>query len=139
MATVKNKGIVRRYFEECLNQGNMETIEELIAPTYVSHYPAGYDLGGGPDDVKQIVSSVRRGFPNVHFTIEDFISQGEKVVARWTFHGTHDGNFMGVASTGKEVVVAGVAVYRIADEKIEEVWLSWDVFGLLKQLEVLSP
>ena len=60
------------------------------------------------------------------------------MVARWTFHGTHDGNFMGVAPTGKEVVVAGVAMYRIADEKIEEVWLSWDVFGLFKQLGVLA-
>ena len=95
MSLAKNKGIIRRYFEECLNQGNMETIDELISPTYISHYPAGYELGGGPDDVKQIVSSVRRGFPNVHFTIEDFISQGEKVVgtldlpwdARRKFHG----------------------------------------------------
>ena len=138
MSIAKNKAIVRRYFEDCLNQGKMETIDELISPTYVSHYPAGYDLGGGPDDVKQIVSSVRRGFPNVHFTIEDFVSQGEKVAARWTFHGTHNGNFMGVAPTGREVVVAGVAVYRLADEKIEEVWLSWDVFGLFKQLGVLD-
>ena len=138
MSIAKNKAIVRRYFEECLNQGKMETIDEVISPTYVSHYPAGYDLGGGPDDVKQIVTSMRRGFPNVHFTIEDFVSQGEKVVARWTFHGTHDGNFMGITPTGKEVAVAGVAVYRIENEKIEEVWLSWDVFGLLKQLEVIS-
>ena len=138
MSIAKNKTIVRRYFEECLNQGKMETIDEVISPTYVSHYPAGYDLGGGPDDVKQIVSSMRRGFPNVHFAIEDFVSQGEKVVARWTFHGTHDGNFMGITATGKEASVAGIAVYRIADEKIEEVWLSWDVFGLLKQLGVLA-
>ncbi len=138
MSLTKNESLVRRYFEDCLNQGKMETIDTLISPTYISHYPAGYDLGGGPEDVKQIVSSVRRGFPNVHFTIEDFVSQGEKVVARWTFRGTHSGNFMGVAPTGRAVMVAGVAVYRIADEKIAEVWLSWDVFGLFRQLGVLA-
>lgn len=137
MSIAKNKAIVRRYFDECLNQGKMEVIDRLISLTYVSHYPAGYDLGGGPEDVKQIVTSVRRGFPDVRFTVEDFISQGQKVVARWTFAGTHDGNFMGVAATGREVAVAGIAVYRIENEKIEEVWLSWDVFGLLKQLGVL--
>lgn len=137
MSITKNKILVRRYFEECLNQGKLETIDELISPTYVSHYPAGYDLGGGPEDVKQIVASVRRGFSDLHFTLEDFVAQGEKVVARWTFRGTHDGDFMGIAPTGKQAQVAGVAVYRIADGKIEEVWLSWDVFGLLKQLDAL--
>ena len=137
MSITRNKILVRRYFEECLNQGKLETIDELISPTYVSHYPAGYDLGGGPADVKQIVASVRRGFSDLHFTIEDFVAQGEKVVARWTFRGTHDGNFMGIAPTGKQAQVAGVAVYRIADGKIEEVWLSWDVYGLLKQLDAL--
>lgn len=137
MSITRNKAIVRRYFDECLNQGRMDTIDRLISPTYVSHYPAGYDLGGGPEDVKQIVTSVRRGFPDVRFTIEDFVCQGQRVVARWTFAGTHAGNFMGVAATGKKVAVAGVAVYRIEDEKIQEVWLSWDVFGLFRQLGVL--
>ena len=53
--TTKNKAIFRRYFEEVLNTGNLSLVEELIAPNYVSHYPAGYELGGGPDDVKRII------------------------------------------------------------------------------------
>ena len=82
MSITRNKALVRRYFEECLNQGKLETIDELISSTYISHYPAGYDLGGGPADVKRIVASVRRGFSDLHFTVEDFVAQGEKVVGR---------------------------------------------------------
>ena len=82
MSIARNKILVRRYFEECLNQAKLVTIDELISRTYVSHYPAGYDPGGGPADVKQIVASIRKGFSDLHFTVEDFVAQGEKVVGR---------------------------------------------------------
>jgi predicted ester cyclase len=90
MSTEQNKAIVRRYFTEVLTAGNLELIDTLIAPDYVSHYPAGYELGGGPEDVRQIVSSVRRAFPDVHFTVDDLIAEGEKVVCRWTFQGVQE-------------------------------------------------
>jgi steroid delta-isomerase-like uncharacterized protein len=129
-----NKTIFRRYFEEVLNAGNLDLIDELIAPNYVSHYPTGYDFGGGPDDVKQIVTTVRSGFPNVHFTVEDVLAEGNRVVGRWTFRGTHQGNFMGIPSTGKNVSVMGIAIYRIVDAKIAEAWVAWDALGLMQQI-----
>ncbi len=134
----QTEAVVRRYFTETLNKGNLDVIDELISRSYVSHYPAGRDLGGGPEDVKQLVASVRRGFPDVVFSLDDIFSDGEKVTARWTFRGVHQGDFMGVSPTGKRVEVFGIAVYRVADGQIQETWVSWDALGLMKQLDVLS-
>ena len=138
MATA-NKKVVRRYFEEVLNAGNLKKIRELIAPDYVSHYPAGYELGGGPEDVEQIVTSVREAFPDVHFTVDDLIAEGEKVVCRWTFQGVQEGNFMGIPPTGREATVMGIAVYRVVDSQIAEAWVAWDVLGLMRQLGQAAP
>lgn len=134
--TTANKKIVRRYFEEVLNTGDLEKIKKLIAPNYVSHYPAGYELGGGPEDVIQIVTSVRRAFPDVHFTVEDLIAEGEKVVCRWTFEGVQEGDFMGIPATGRKATVMGIAVYRVVNGQIAEAWFTWDALGLMRQLKV---
>ncbi len=129
-----NKTIFRQYFEEVLNAGNLDLIDDLIAPNYVSHYPTGYDFGGGPDDVRQIVTTVRSGFPNVHFTVEDVLAEGDRVVGRWTFRGTHQGDFMGIPATDKSVSVMGIAIYRIVEGKIAEAWVAWDALGLMQQI-----
>jgi steroid delta-isomerase-like uncharacterized protein len=134
--TAANKTIVRRYFEEVLTAGNLALIEELISPNYVSHYPAGYELGGGPEDVRQIVTSVRRAFPDVHFTVDDLIAEGEKVVCRWTFQGMQEGDFMGIPATGRKATVMGIAVYRVVSGQIAEAWFTWDALGLMRQLGV---
>ena len=133
---ITNKAIVRRYFDEVLSAGNLQVIEELISPHYASHYPAGYELGGGPEDVRQIVVGVRRAFPDVHFTVEDLIAEGEKVVCRWTFQGTQEGNFMGIPASGRKAAVMGIAVYRVVNAQIVEAWFTWDALGLMRQLGV---
>jgi steroid delta-isomerase-like uncharacterized protein len=132
--TAANKKIVRRYFEEVLSTGDFALIEELIAQNYVGHYPAGYELGGGPEDVKQIVTSVRNAFPDVRFTVEDLIAEGEKVVCRWTFQGVQEGDFMGIPASGRKATVMGIAVYRVVHEQIAEAWFTWDALGLMRQL-----
>ena len=133
--TTQNKAIVRRYFTEVLTAGNLELIDTLIAQDYVSHYPAGYELGGGPEDVRQIVSSVRRAFPDVHFTVEDLIAEGEKIVCRWTFQGVQEEDFMGIPASGRKATVMGIAIYRVINERIAEAWFTWDALGLMRQLE----
>lgn len=133
--TTPNRAIVRRYFTEVLTAGNLELIDTLIAPDYASHYPAGYELGGGPEDVRQIVSSVRRAFPDVHFTVDDLIAEGEKVVCRWTFQGVQEGDFMGIPASGRKATVMGIAIYRVVNEHIAEAWFTWDALGLMRQLE----
>ena len=137
--TTPNKAIVRRYFTEVLTAGNLELIDTLIAQDYVSHYPAGYELGGGPEDVRQIVSSVRRAFPDVHFTVEDLIAEGEKVVCRWTFQGVQEEDFMGIPASGRKATVMGIAIYRVVNKQIVEAWFTWDALGLMRQLEGDAP
>ena len=134
--TTTTKAIVRRYFDEVLSAGNLQVIEELISPHYASHYPAGYELGGGPEDVRQIVVGVRKAFPDVHFTVDDLIAEGEKVVCRWTFQGTQEGDFMGIPASGRKAAVMGIAVYRVVNEQIVEAWFTWDALGLMRQLGV---
>jgi steroid delta-isomerase-like uncharacterized protein len=134
--SVDNKALFRHYFAGVLNAGNLALIDELIAPNYVSHYPTGYDFGGGPEDVKQIVTMVRTAFPDVHFTVDDLIAEGDKVVGRWTFRGTQEGDFMGIPATGRQATVMGIAIYRITDGKIAEAWVAWDAMGLMRQLGV---
>jgi steroid delta-isomerase-like uncharacterized protein len=137
--TSDTKAVVRRYFEEVLSAGNLELIDTLIAHNYSSHYPAGYELGGGPEDVRQIVTSVRRAFPNVHFTVEDLIAEGEKVVCRWTFRGEQEGDFMGIPASGRNATVMGIAVYRVVGGQIAEAWFTWDALGLMRQLGAATP
>jgi steroid delta-isomerase-like uncharacterized protein len=86
---------------------------------------------------KQLVTMYLAAFPDLHLTIEDQIAEGDKVVIRWTAHGTHKGNFMGIPPTGKEAVVTGITIDRFANGKTVEAWNNSDDLGLLQQLGVV--
>lgn len=134
MSIEQNKSIVRRYFEEAWNAGRLEVLDAIVAPMYVNHDPAAPDLPPGPAGLKPIIAGFRAAFPDLHFTIEDLIAEDDKVVTRWTMRGTHQGDFMGVPSSGKRVTVGGIQIERIADGCIVEHWRKSDDVGLLQQL-----
>ncbi len=134
----ENKAIVRRYFEEIWNQGKLNVIPELIAANHVHHDPANPGLSG-PDGMKQLVSTYRAAFPDVHFTLEDQIAEENRVVSRWTSGGTHQGELMGIGPTNKTITITGIDIHRIVNGKIEEHWSNWDTLGLLQQLGVVPP
>jgi len=131
-----NKAIVRRYVEEVLNKGNLALIEELFAPTFVDH-DSSMPEARGPAGVKQLAAMVRASFPDLHFTIEDLIAEGDKVVYRYSVGGTHQKDFMGVAATGKQIHFTGIHIYRIGDHRLQEEWENWDTLGLMRQLAVI--
>jgi len=80
------------------------------------------------------------GLPDVHFTVDDIIAEGDKVAARWTSTGTHKGELMGIPSTGKKVMVTGIVINHFADGKIVDDWESYDILGMMQQLGVIpSP
>ena len=136
------KAIVRRFGEEIWHKGNLDAIEEFIAPDYVrhtSHYREGGREVQGPEGARQSIAALRAAFPDVHFTEDDILVDGDKVVTRWTFHGTHRGPFLGVAPTGKHVTFSGINIYRIACGKIVERWASEDAISLYQQLGLLAP
>ncbi len=134
MSTVENKAIDRRFTEEVWNRGNLAVVDELMRADYNGHDPT---IPTGSAGFKQFVLMYRRAFPDVHLTIEDQMAEGDKVVSRWTAHGTHRGELMGIAPTGKQVTVTGINIERIANGKLVEGWSNYDTLGMLQQLGVI--
>ncbi len=136
MSTEENKAIARRWIEEAWNKGDLTIVDELIAPGYVLHDPTRPGLKGR-EGIKESITLFRAAFPDLRFTIEDQISQGNKVVIRYTVQGTHLGPLMDIAATGKQGIITGMDIYRIAGGKIEEAWSNWDTLRMLQQMGVL--
>jgi steroid delta-isomerase-like uncharacterized protein len=134
MSAEENKALVRRYAQELLNQTNLDLFDEIFAPDFVQ-YGADPDQVSGVEDLKQFFIMMRLGFPDFRVTMEDlFAAEGEKVVLRFVFRGTHEGEFTGVAPTGKQVTMAGIDIFRIAGGKIVELWNQEDVLGMMQQI-----
>ena len=140
MTTAEKKATMRRYYEEIWNNGNFTLIHVLFAPDY-----ANYDAAtpGGvvqtPDGFAQLVSGYRTTFPDLHFTIEEQVAEGDVVVTRWTVRATQQGELMGIPARGKAVTFAGVTITRFSDGTIREDDVHWDRLGLLQQLGVIPP
>jgi steroid delta-isomerase-like uncharacterized protein len=136
--TEDNKALNRRFVEEVINQGNTDAIDELIDPGVVDHAaPPGFPTGR--EGAKQFAAMMRSAFPDLHLTIEDMISEGDKVVMRSTWSGTHEGEFMGIPATGRRVTVSAIDISRVADGKMVEHWEQSDALGLMQQLGVVPP
>jgi predicted ester cyclase len=126
MSAEENKALVRREQEELWNHtGNLDAAEELFAPDHA-------------EAAKQEAADFRQGFPDVVSTIEDLIAEGDKVVARWRSQATHQGDYMGIPPTGKEVEFTGISVYRMEGGKIAESWTAEDQLGLMRQIGAVS-
>lgn len=128
----KNKAVMRRTIE-ILNAHNLDALEEVIATNLVEHNtPPGQDPG--LEGVKQQLSMALAAFPDFQFTLDDLIAEGDKVVARGRMTGTHQGEFMGIPATGKQVSQRGTQIVRIAKGKVVESWMEVDNLGLMQQL-----
>jgi steroid delta-isomerase-like uncharacterized protein len=132
MRSEEIEAIVRREIEQIWNNGNLSAADEIIAEHYVLH-EASEDIKG-LEAFKVFAKDFRTAFPNAHFDIDDVIVEGDKVVMRYTFMGKHDGDYMGIASTGKEVTATGIRLSRMADGKIQETWNYLDKLSILVQL-----
>jgi steroid delta-isomerase-like uncharacterized protein len=135
----ENKAVVRRFLEEIFEGGDLELVDELFAPDYVLHDPILPEEVRGPDGVKQYVSMYRTAYPDTNFTVEDQITEGDRVVTRWTGRGTHQGELMGIAPTGEQVTVASVEFDRVSGGKMQETWVNYDALGMMQQLGVVPP
>ena len=130
----QNKTNVRRLFEEVWNRGHVPVADELFAPTYTHHDSSSPDQGRGPDSEKKRVALYRNAFPDIRFTVEDIIAEGETVVTRWSCRGTHKGDLNGIAPTGKQFNITGISIARFTNGKVSEGFVNWDALGLMQQL-----
>lgn len=139
MATTEadQKKVVQRISTEVYGGGNLDLIDDYFAEDFVSHNPVAGEIHG-PEEYKEFVSMFRAAFPDMEVSIEDQLSEGEKVVERHTVRGTHEGELLGIEPTGKEIAVEGVVIVRFEDGKVAEEWAHGDMMGLLEQLGVVE-
>lgn len=137
MSIEQNKEVLRRFYEEVLNNGDLDALDEMAREDLVEHWP----LPGqrtGRDGLKDRVDMIRGAF-NPHFTVEDLVAEGDRVVARWKNSGTHVAAFMGIPPTNREYTIEGIDIYRFEHGLMAEHWDVVDVFGQLVQLGVITP
>ena len=130
----ESKALARRFREEIWT--NLALADEICDEEAVLHVhdPLVPDLGKGPQALKQLVTMYLTAFPDANCSIEEVVVEGDRVVARWSGRGTHEGNLGTIAPTGKQVSVTGIEIHRIAGGKIQETWMNWDTLGMLQQL-----
>ena len=129
----ENKSLVHRYYEQAI--GDLSQIDQIVADDFVDHhFPP--NLPQGPDGVRQFFSQVLAGiFGDMRIEHEDMIAEDDKVVCRFALHATHQGEFAGVAATGKAIRCPAISIFRIADGKLAEAWEIADIAGLMGQIQ----
>ncbi len=133
----QNAMLVRRAIEEIWNRGNYAALNDFVAADIVVHAATPGEEIHGPEGIKRFYGMLRTAFPDLRFTVEDQIAEGDRVVTRWTATGTHDGEFQGIPPTGKQVRLTGIDIDRLADGKVVECWPEVNEVGLLRQLGAL--
>jgi steroid delta-isomerase-like uncharacterized protein len=133
MSLEENKAIIRRWIEAC-NKRNLAVLDELVSPDFF-HFT--WKLRG-PEGMKQFYTDAFKSFPDLHETIEDIIAEEDKVWHRFTTTGTHNGEFRGLAPTGKKVTWTGVNFWRILEGKVIGKGSIYDMLDTLKQLGVIK-
>lgn len=128
----RNKVTARRVTDEFWNQGRLDVADEIYTGESVHHGPTP-ELRG-PQQMKRFVSDGRGAFPDLNFTVDEMVAEGDTVVARWTFTGTQQGEWFGIGPSGDRVQLRGVTTYRLADGKVRENWANYDVLDFMRQL-----
>jgi steroid delta-isomerase-like uncharacterized protein len=135
MSTEESKAFVRRYYETMLDGRDLSAVDEFLAPTFTSHGPSG--PGFNREAHVQMLAVSHAALPDLHLTIEDQIAEGDKVVTRWSAHGTHRGAYLNLPPTGKAITAAAIHIHRLEAGKIVEQWEQFDLLGVLQQLSAM--
>lgn len=136
MSPEQNKTIVRRWLKDLFEKGNLSLADELFTKDSISHDRSGPngEWPRGPEGPRAVAQYYRGAFPDIQYTIEDQIAEGDKVVTRWTARGTNNGSLMGMPATGKTALVTGIETDRLENGKIAESWVNFDAMTMLVQL-----
>jgi steroid delta-isomerase-like uncharacterized protein len=132
----QNEAIVRRLIEEAWNRGNLAVVDDCLAARYTEEGPL--ETVRGPEDEKAMITKYRNAFPDCNIQIDEMFSVEDRVVTRFTYSGTHRGDFEGIAATGRSVQGKGIDVVHMLDGRIVASYSQWDALGLMQQLGVVS-
>ena len=134
MSTRTNKAIVRRYLQQVFNEHRTDLFEEFLVENYQIH---GAGIAPGREAAKEWYTMIGAAFPDMQLTFEDMIAEGEKVVIRGAFSGTHQGELFGIPATGKRVTQTSIFIFRLVKGEIVEGWYATNGPDLMQQLGVL--
>jgi ketosteroid isomerase-like protein len=134
MSLDANVRLIRRYFNEVWNEGQLDVLDELLTADYINHSPGLPNPRPGPADLKPIVAAMRAGIPDLHYTILDLVVSPDKVAAYVHVTGTHSGTFFGIAPTGRRIDVRQMQIEWIRDGRICAHWRITDDLSLMRQL-----
>ena len=126
----ESRAIAGRLYEEAWDGGNLEAVDALVAEGFWDHHHGQ----GGPENLRDVIRSLRATLPDMRFAVEDRVVEGGKVTTRFTISGTDEGGLLGLPATGRRVEFGGIFVDRVEDGKVAEHWGVSDMVGLLKQL-----
>lgn len=136
MTLEENKKIINYFIEEIINRKNLNAADVIVSEDFIEHLPFP-GQGPGREGLKFALNSMFTGFPDMHWTVQEQIAEGEKVVTRFTWTGTHQGEFMGIPPTNKSVEVWGVVIDVVRNNLFSESRIIMDSIGLLQQLGVM--
>ena len=137
MSTEANKALVRRHIEEAFNRQNLAALDETLADAYIDHTnPPGWPPGR--EGHRQILALYHAAFSGFHYEVEHEVAEGNMVVVRGTYTGTHMGAFFDIAPTGVAITTTGTHLWRIDNDRIVEHWCNNDDLGVMRQLGVAS-
>lgn len=128
-----NKAVISMFVEEVINQGRLERADDLVAADFVELDP----LPGqqqGRDGLKEVIGGIRAAFPDIHWVLDEMVAEGDKVVSRFTWSGTHRGVFFGIPATGKSISVKGVVIDHVVAGKMVDSRMLMDSLSMLQQL-----
>ncbi len=132
-----NAGLARRFVEEVCNGRKLGVADALFSADHAYHDPGSPWAGRGPAGIKDVIGVYHRGVNDARWDVHSVIATGDTVVMRWTGSGTHTGELLGIAPTGRKVRVDGIWMFRVAGDRIVESWNCWDTLGMLQQLGVV--
>jgi steroid delta-isomerase-like uncharacterized protein len=133
-----NTTIVQNFIEECINQGKLDSAVKFVWEDVVEQVPFP-GQGPGIEGLKDVLRGMRNAFPDLHFGVEEQIAEGDKVLTRFEWTGTHKGDFLGIPATGRPVKVWGMVIDRLQDARIKDTRIIMDLLGLMIQLGVFPP
>ena len=134
MTAEDNATLFRQFIEEVVNQGNVAAIDDLTTPDFAEHEELPPGIPQNREGVKQLFAMVHQAFPDLTATVEDEIVQGDKVVFRMSWRGTHNGEFLGIPPTGRQVTFPVIDIVRVVGGKVVEHWGVSDQLSMLQQL-----
>ena len=137
MSTNDNKSVLMTFIEDVINQGRLERADDIVIENFVELDPLP-GQAQGREGLKEVIRQMRSAFPDIRWTIDEMVAEGDKVFSRFTWSGTHEGAFLGVPATGRRITVKGMVVDRLVAGKMVDSRILMDTLGMMQQLDALS-